>query len=185
MKKRTLLTVILIGLLSSIQDVKANDSDKIPFYIYNAANKFHLDIALLYSICTVESRCRVNAVNHNDGTKAEKEAGIVKKAYGLFQLQLDTAKSLGFKDTAEIQVSVKRHGKIIKVKKTVSTVKDLLNPEINTWFAAKYLQKLYKKYNNTNKVISAYNAGHYTRANDDYVLKVLKNYSRYKIDKRF
>lgn len=54
----------------------------------------------------------------------------------------------------------------------------------NIEVSALYLKKLQKKYNNTNHIISAYNAGHVTinngvYSNQLYVNKVLKEYNKY------
>ena len=159
-----------------------SDTNVTPFYIFNAASNFGIDQTLMYAICTVESRCRSRVINHDDARKAEKDRGIVKKSFGLFQLQIDTAKFLGFKRYTEVSVVVtKRHKTKIVIKK-IDHILDLLKPEINAWYAAKLLNHLYKRYHNTPKVISAFNAGHAITSNKDYVLKVLKAYSRLKID---
>lgn len=138
-------------------------TDTIPFYMYSAATTFHVDVALLYAICAQESKCKATALNKNDGNLAQKAAGKVVHSLGMYQIQLGTARALGFK------------GKY----------KDLMKPEVNTYYAAKLLAHLYDKYHDTVKVISAYNAGHYTKHNVNYVHQVVKNYIRYKIDKRF
>lgn len=56
---------------------------------------------------------------------------------GICQIKLNTAKMVGFKGTQ----------------------KDLLNPKINIEYAAKYLQHLQSRYNDTIKMTIAYNIG--------------------------
>lgn len=133
---------------------------KIPHYIQEAAKEFDIDVALLYAICSVESKCRSTAVNHDDGTKSQKTQGVVSKSFGMFQIKVSTAKGLGFK----------------------SNHRDLMRPDINTWYAAKLLRHLYDRYGETPKVISAYNAGRYITSNKAYVNEVLTNYAKFKID---
>lgn len=133
----------------------------VPYYIKVAAKEFNLDVALLYAICTKESKCRINAINLDDARKALKLQGKKEASTGLFQIKLNTAKMLGFK----------------------GTVKDLMKPKVNTWYAAKYLRHLYNRYGSTTKAISAYNAGRFINANKKYVDDVLKNYAYYKLDR--
>lgn len=180
---KTLLTVGLI-LISMPKPVESNTS-MIPFYIYNAASKFDLDVALLFSVCKIESNCRTKAINHNDGTKADKKAGVVKKSYGLFQIQVPTARALGFVDKELVTTKFLKKGKVITRKKIVYHTDDLLKPEVNAWYAAKLLRHLYDKYDDTLKVLSAYNAGRPTKHNKEYVNKILRQYAKYKIDKKY
>jgi soluble lytic murein transglycosylase-like protein len=182
-KLYVVLVTSLVILLGGPQRVES-DTSTVPYYIYNAATHFNIDIALMYSICMVESNCRARAVNHNDGTPAQKAAGIVDKSYGLFQIKTATAKNLGFIIKEDVTVEKFRRGKVVKTKKTIDHTKDLLKPEINAWYAAKLLSHLYERYHDTPKVISAYNAGHYIKSNKDYVRKVLVQFVRYKIDRK-
>lgn len=184
---RTLALIVLIFLCLTTVAAKevASDTSTIPYYMYNAANKFKLDLSLLYAICRVESNCRPKAVNHDDGTKSEKQAGITKKSYGLFQVQLATAKSLGFQTKETIMVEIKRKGRSRRVLKVIDRRDDLLKPDVNVWYAAKLIRRLYDKYGDTVKVISAYNAGRPVSYNKEYVNKVLRQYARYKIDKNY
>lgn len=184
---RYVILIVLINVLALVSNVKNVESDTstVPYYIYNAATKFKIDVALLYAFCRVESNCRAKAINHDDGTAAQKAAGIVDKSYGLFQLKLSTVKGLGFQQIEHIKIVKKTKNKTVTIRKAVDHTKDLLNPEVSTWYAAKLISQLYKRYGDTPKVISAYNAGRYTTANEEYVMRVLKAYTRYKIDKRF
>lgn len=183
---KTLITIFTgLCLITNSVAGQPMQGPRIPFYILNAAHKHGIDAVLMYAICLTESRCKARAVNKNDGTKSDKEAGIVKKSYGLFQIQVDTAKSVGFEDKEEITITKKRGKKVVTITKFVDKTWDLLKPQVNSDIAGKLLKRLYSKYKNTNQVISAYNAGHYTKCNKDYVLKVLENYAHLKIDNRF
>ena len=195
MRKQIIVILSLIAFLSNTLIVEGA-SNEIPDYITTVAKSFNLDKTLLYAICTIESKCNPRAINRNDGTPSQKALGLKIKSYGLFQLQVDTAKVVGFVDKETVEVItkkhyvIKRHGKLIDKEKIITKIKvidhtlDLLDPHQNTWLAASYIAHLYERYHNTNKVISAYNAGHFTHANNDYVLKVLKQYAIYKIDKK-
>jgi soluble lytic murein transglycosylase-like protein len=159
--KLPIVSLIALSMLNS-SPVKSN-SDVIPYYIYNAATAFKLDVALLFAVCTQESLCKAKAINKNDGNKATKARGIKERSHGLFQLKLATARGLGFTGSRA----------------------ELMDPETNTWYAAKLIRTLYDKFKTTDKVLSAYNAGHYTTANKRYVDSVLRHYAHYKLDRRF
>lgn len=160
--KKLILLISLIVEFTSLA-VLHSSTDSIPYYLANAASAHNLDVTLLYAICDVESRCKTDAVNRDDAQKAKKRLGIKEHSLGMFQIKLATARALGFKG--------KR--------------KDLMKPEINSWWAAELLQNLYKRYgHSTSKVISAYNAGKYVITNKRYVNKVLSKYAHYKLDKR-
>lgn len=176
---------MLLATTVSQVDSRADEASKIPYYMYNAANTFNIDVALLYALCKVESNCTARAMNKFDSNQDQRSKGIIDKSYGLFQIKVATAKGLGFIDRETITVTIKKHNKIVTLKKQISHVEDLLKPDINTWYAAKLLRHLYNKYGDTNKVISAYNAGRYITANKGYVCKVLSKYAVYKIDRRF
>jgi len=157
----TNLIIALLVLTHSL-NVKS-DTDMIPYYFFNAASAFKIDVALLYAFCTEESRCNINALNKDDGTAFAKSQGVKSPSHGMFQIKLPTARSLGFAGSS----------------------KQLMKPEINTWYASKLLRSLYNKYKDTSKVISAYNAGHPITGNKKYVFRVLRAYAHYKIDKRY
>lgn len=163
--------IALILLISVILVPRDGVTSSVPQYMLNASNEFDIDIALLYAICTQESKCNPNAVNRNDGNKSQKSSGKVIHSIGLFQIQLPTARHLGFK----------------------GTYAKLRTPETNAYYAAKLLRQLYDKYTDTVKVISAYNAGegavdHWlgTKSkklrNVGYIHMVLKNYVKFKLD---
>jgi len=71
---------------------------------------------------------------------------------GVCQIKYTTAKELGFKGTS----------------------KDLRKPEVNIYYAAKYLAKQIKKYHSVDKGIVAYNLGHYSPTYTVYLHKVTK-----------
>lgn len=181
--KRILILSGLIILLVRPLTAETQTST-VPFFMYNAASSFNLDVALLFAVCDVESRCQSKAMNVDDGTAEHKALGHKIKSYGLFQIQRATAVALGFKDKEIIEVKIKRHGKTVIIKKTVWHTDDLLKPEVNAWYAAKLLRNLYNKYKVTVAVVSAYNAGKPITGNKKYVDKVLRAYVKYKIDKR-
>ncbi len=153
-----LITSAIVLIFSAVEC----QSSVIPSYILKASEYFDVDAGLLYAICSVESRCQPGAINEDDATIANKARGVIEHSIGMFQLKLATARGLGFKGTKS----------------------QLIRPEVNTWYAAKLLRHLYNRYNDTPKVISAYNAGFYTRYNNRYVNLVLEQYIRLKLDRR-
>lgn len=179
MRKLICITSLLAILMSSVAD--GDVKSQIPFYILNAASTYDLDATLLYSICLVESRCNARAVNKDDGTPEEKAAGIKIKSFGLFQMKLATAENLGFVSKTKVVITKLRGKRVITKTHYIDNSKDLFNAGTNAFYAAKLIARLYKKYHSTEKVISAYNAGHYIKSNRDYVYKVLKNYAELKI----
>lgn len=183
---KTLKLVFISMIISSVVTANPIDSNfnRVPFYIYNAATHFGIDVDLMYALCQVESNCKARAINHNDGNQALKAAGVVIKSYGMFQIQIPTAVGLGFVAQEKVTVEKLRKGKLVKVHVIVDHSKDLLKPEINSWYAAKLLHMHYKKYGSWAKAISAYNNGFYSKRNNDYVSKVLSAYAKLKLDKR-
>ncbi len=87
-----------------------------------------LPTGLLSSVCYIESTHNINAISHYDGKT---------HSYGICQIKLETAKTLGFKGTAA----------------------ELMKPKINIHYAGKYLQKQILRYDNTTRGIVAYNRG--------------------------
>lgn len=156
---RTYILVLIISLVSATASAKGSET---PWFMEYAAKTFNVDIDLLTAICTVESGCKANRINHDDGTLKQKSAGIKSKSYGMFQIKLSTAKWLGFS----------------------GPVSALVKPDVNAYYAAKFIAKLYSSYKLTSKVISAYNAGHPTSANKGYVNKVLSQYVFLNIDRK-
>jgi Transglycosylase SLT domain len=183
--KQIIIILSVLSILVSSRVESNGASAVIPFYVYNAASRFGIDATLMYALCKVESQCKSRAVNRNDGTPDQKASGIKIKSYGLFQLQLSTVKSLGFIDHRITYVEKVRHGKKVKVKVVTDFSKELLKPEVNSFYAAKLLRKLYDKHRTTLRTLSAYNAGHPIKSNEEYVNKIVRLYTTYKLDKRF
>lgn len=157
-------TIVLILLISSTANSKVIEMFGIPHYIQTAAAAFNIDPVLMYAICKVESRCQT-AINHDDGTKEQKALGLRIPSHGIFQIKLGTARGLQFKGKPET----------------------LREPGVNSYYAAKLLRNLYDRKdckNDTLRVLSAYNAGSYTKNNNAYVVKVIKEYVSIRVDKR-
>ncbi len=154
------LIILLIGslIIPAFSKTAVSNTDTIPYYFLEASQKFSVDVNLLYAFCTVESNCRAKAINKDDAIASKRLEGVVEHSHGLFQIKLATARGLGFK------------GKI----------RDLMNPAVNTYYAAKLIRELSDRYGTMNRVISAYNAGHPIRSNIKYVNKVLRYYNKYK-----
>lgn len=101
---------------------------------------------ILSAIAYVESRHNPKAFVRHDGRGR-------RSSHGLFQVQLQAARQVGFKGTA----------------------RELMKPEVNTKYAAKYLKYLLKvTKNNYAEAITAYNSGLNNRkSSSPYVGKVL------------
>jgi soluble lytic murein transglycosylase-like protein len=111
--------------------------------------------ALLISICTVESGGHKQALNVNDGGRT---------SYGYCQVQMRTARHMGFR----------------------GSVKELwLNPDLNMYYAGKYLEYQLKRYRSAEKAIAAYNRGSFKAdkngraVNHKYVVKVLREWRKF------
>lgn len=157
MKNVFILILMVVGSLIPLEGDSSTDT--IPYYMFKASKAFNVDIDLLYAFCRVESKCKSDAINRDDGNKGAKASGKHVHSHGLFQIQLGTAKHLGFN----------------------GTYKELMKPEINTWYAAKLIRQLIDRYEELPLVISAYNAGHPIEGNKKYVHLVLKNYMSHKL----
>lgn len=148
------MLLIIITLLFSTNAVPADAHNRTPYYVTNAANTFNVDSDLLMALCDVESHCNPYVVSYNDGTKKQKLLGIKVKSIGMFQIQLATARLLGFTGTA----------------------KELMKPAINSYYAAKLLSIHYNEYGSTTKALSSYNAGKPIKGNMEYVNSVVDKY---------
>jgi soluble lytic murein transglycosylase-like protein len=95
-------------------------------YISNVEKHYNLPTGIISAIIKVESGGKILAINHNDGTSAQKSKGMIVKSLGLMQIQLATAKHMGFK----------------------GNYKELLNPIVNIEYGGKYLRWLLDKNNN-------------------------------------
>lgn len=98
---------------------------------------------LLESVCYVESNFKPSAIHYMDGKS---------NSYGLCQIKLKTAKSMGFKGSKE----------------------ELLIPSINILYAAKYLKYQLNRYHSISKAVIAYNRGAATKSYSNYQAKVFK-----------
>jgi len=79
--------------------------------------------------------------------------------YGLMQLLCSTARDMGFSYDC----------------------KKLFDPAVNIYYGTKYLSFQYDRYGSWEKAISAYNAGHYTETNREYVDSVISLWKKQKI----
>lgn len=113
--------------------------------IFVVASAVHgLPHTLLSDVCFVESshRPKVSRMDSNG-----------HKSVGLCQMQLPTARFLGFRGSES----------------------DLLNPRTNAFYAGKYLAYQYRRYGSWVKAIKAYNAGSSkTDLPNDYFRKVTR-----------
>lgn len=100
---------------------------------------------LLESVCYVESTHRPNAV---------RLEWNLRRSLGLCQIQLRTARSVGFEGTE----------------------KDLLNPTTNAIVAAKILKTLIDRCKSVDSAILAYNSGKCDSKHNHRYLKKVKDY---------
>lgn len=117
---------------------------------------YNLPPGLLKAVCFVESKHDVGAIHYNDGNA---------NSVGICQLQLPTARVLGFKRSET----------------------DLRQVDSNISFAARYLHRqLWRYHRNIPKAIAAYNSGTVklnsdgTFRNKTYVNKVLAAWKDHK-----
>ena len=152
--------LIALGLAAALVlasiDVSASTKIETRALVARVAFEAEVPPDLLVSICTVESSLNPKAINRNDGGKG-------RHSIGLCQIQLRTAKWLGFRGTQ----------------------KELYDPETNARFAAKYLRYQLGRYDHIwTYAIAAYNAGSVRRRvnrkiiNYWYVQRVMKVYYR-------
>jgi soluble lytic murein transglycosylase-like protein len=94
-----------------------------------ASTQYGLPPKLLESVCFVETRHNPNAIHHNDGRT---------DSYGICQIKLEAAQTVGFKGTSQ----------------------SLMVPRVNIKYAAKLLAHQIKRYHgDIKKAIIAYNRG--------------------------
>lgn len=118
---------------------------------------------LLLAICTVESSLRPHVVNIGDG-------GSGNHSFGLCQVSYRTATQMLGMKTDKTCVTRIETGRC-----------PLFKPDINLYYAEKYLNYQLKRYNNDiKKAVSAYNAGKAIKSNKNYVRNVLKLLSQSK-----
>ncbi len=109
---------------------------------------------LLASICWVESNHRILALNKNDGGSP---------SYGICQIKLKTAEYMNKKFHINIHLDEK----------------EIMDPEINIFFAGLYIKYQLKKRSNMYNAIKSYNAGSPWKNNEKYVHDVLKRMQFY------
>ena len=121
------------------------ESTVLALLFLSASNVAHLPPGLLKSLCQVESSNKINAVHRDDGKGS---------SLGVCQIQLATARELGFKGTE----------------------KDLMKPKNNIKYAALYLSHQIKRYGgNIKRGVCAYNKGRSDGdGNNKYTRKVYK-----------
>jgi len=115
--------------------------------------QYGLPNGLLESLCYVESKHKVDAIHYYDGKT---------HSYGVCQIKLETARSMGFKGTA----------------------KQLMQPEINVRYAGLYLTFQIKRYKgNTKKAVIAYNRGNAKGlTSSQYQIKVFNKWLTAKLE---
>jgi soluble lytic murein transglycosylase-like protein len=101
-----------------------------------------VDPSLLSAVCYVESSHNPSAFVRQDGRTS---------SYGLCQVKLETARTLGYAGKAS----------------------GLMDARTNAYFAAKYLRKQYNRYGSWTRAVSAYNCGRVCN-NRRYVRKVIR-----------
>lgn len=121
-----------------------------------------LPTGLIDSVCYVESHHNIKAVRKQDGQKGKVQV----PAYGVCQIHYATAKLMGYKGSKEA----------------------LMRPEINVYYAAKYLKYQLDRYDNDYaKAVTAYNQGSaHSDGLSPYFKKVMTYYiEHHKSDKSF
>ena len=121
-----------------------------------AAKKVGVNVAVLLSICSVETGLK-NIHNYNDGHS---------HSFGVCQVKVSTAQWLG------------RTTQYTQLKDYSS--KDLSQIDKNAFAAAIYLKYQYDRYGSYRKAVSAYNAGRAIDGNKGYVDKVYTDINKRK-----
>ena len=139
--KKVIMVLALSVLLGSVIAHKVSDApmprrslSPIESALVKVASNENVDPVILASICYYESKFKPMAIHENDGGSG---------SYGLCQIKLALAKSLGYK----------------------GSVNGLLDPTTNATFAAKALRYHMKKTHGIEELIAAYNAGRVNRRN--------------------
>ena len=179
LKKKKIILIILIILLLILALFKLKDEVlkklypiEYSEYVYKYSEENNIDPLLVFSIIKAESNFKRSATS-NSG------------AIGLMQLMPETAKEM---------LQIMGDDYVIK--------EQLYNPEQNIKIGTKYYAWLFKKYNNEQLVLAAYNAGTGNvdewiskgiikedgsdlenipyKETSNYVRKILRNYKLYK-----
>jgi soluble lytic murein transglycosylase-like protein len=115
--------------------------------LVHAAEFTGVPLRLLKAVCKVESALNPKATHYDDGGS---------HSYGLCQIKLETARSVGF----------------------TGSVPKLYNPYVNAYYAGRYLKfQLVRYRGDWVRAISAYNAGHAKKVikNRKYVNRVIQS----------
>ncbi|NLO23820.1 MAG: lytic transglycosylase domain-containing protein [Fibrobacter sp.] len=112
--------------------------------IWKISRTYNIDPMLILGIVAQES-------HGNPRARGRMRSGVESGAFGLMQIKVETAKSIG-----------KRFGYKIENEE------DLMDPEVNVVIGAAYLMRLIARYENLKHAIIAYNIGH---GRLDYYLK--------------
>lgn len=112
-----------------------------------ATTAFGLPPGLLSSLCYVESGHNISAIHHDDGSRRD--------SLGVCQIQLRTARTVGFK----------------------GTTKELMDPKVNIIVAAAILKTQINRYNSVKRGVIAYNIGNAKNlTTTKYQVKVYKQW---------
>lgn len=126
----------------------AQGSTNIDVAFQDASRFHHVDLKLLRAVCFVESGHRAKVRVIFDQKNLNKKGA---PSHGLCQMQLATARYEGF----------------------TGTPKELLNPSVNAFYAAKHLKRWLNKTSDWKLAVSAYNRGHFRKTmRIGYVCKV-------------
>lgn len=145
--------------------------------IFIAASVIHgLPPGLLGAVCWVESNHRPEVVHHDDGPE---------DSVGVCQLHPSTARFMGFKDQvaarllrqAEEEPDAKRSGQLIQ-QAYRHELNQLLKPEINIEYAARYLAYQLKRYGDVPRAVTSFNQGYANSGHSKYYRKVQARWNR-------
>ena len=171
------LTIIIIIAIFILLFINKNNLLKLFYpikyseYVEQYSKEYSVDKYLIYATIKAESNFDEKAISS-------------KKAMGLMQLMLGTAKD------------------IAKTLNTSVNSEKILDPQINIQFGTKYISQLIQKYNDIGLSLAAYNAGSSNvdawinngtlksdgsnienipfKETNNYVRKILKNYEIYR-----
>ncbi len=108
-----------------------------------AEAKYDLPTGILSAIIKVESCGQVNALNEDDGTRAQRAVGLRVASHGLMQIQMATARHVKF----------------------LGTAKELRRPATNIEVGARLMRHLLDSHKNDLALaITCYNSGEYSAA---------------------
>ena len=115
-----------------------------------AASMYHVPPDIFIAMCEVESNLVPTAIHKQDGNGT---------SYGLCQIKLATARSVGFQGPPW----------------------KLMDPRVNAKYAARYFRYQMDRYHgNITAALTAYNAGHFIN-NTEYAARVYRHAAKYNI----